>query len=213
MAETMTMNRVIHAAVRRDLDRLAAALDEARDGDETRAQGLHRAYAHLHGQLKHHHEQEDRLVFPALDRLGVDTALIGDMEGEHHAMADALGRTATVMERYAGTGSAAHAAAARDSVEETRAVVERHLAHEENELEPLMHPHLESAEWKRVEKALRKSPPTTIGPFFAWITDGMDPESRSYVRSTIPPPVVAVFSRVFGRSYHRTIAPVWRSVG
>lgn len=210
MAETMTMNRVIHAAVRRDLDRLATALATARDGDTTRAGDLHRAYAHLHAQLKHHHEQEDRHVFPVLGSLGVDTALITEMDDEHHAMSDALDSTAVLMQRYAGTGSAADAAAALASVEKTRAVVEQHLAHEEGELEPLMRPFLESPEWKQAEKALRKAPPTTTGCFFAWVTDGMDAESESFVRSTIPRPVVAVFSNVFGRRYHREVAPVWR---
>ena len=211
MAESMTMNRVIHAAVRRDLDRLAVALETARDGDTVRAGDLQRAYVHLHGQLKHHHQQEDQHVFPALQGLGIDTALIEDMDGEHHAMSDALDRTATVMQRYAASGAATDAAAARASVEETRHVVERHLAHEEGELEPLVAPHLESAEWKQVEKALRKAPPTTTGPFFAWLTDGMDPSSRTYLHATIPRPVIAVFSRVFGRRYHREVAPVWRA--
>ncbi len=211
MAETMTMNRVIHAAVRRDLDRLATALEAAPDRDTKRAGDLQRAYVNLHTQLKHHHEQEDRYVFPALRRLGIDTSLIEEMDGEHHAMSDALQTTASLMQRYADTGSAADAAAARTSVEDTRAVAERHLAHEEGELEPLMQPHLASAEWKQVEKALRKAAPTTTGRFFAWVTDGMDPESRAYVRSTIPGPIVTVFSKVFGRRYHREVAPVWRS--
>jgi DUF438 domain-containing protein len=211
MAETMTMNQVIHGAVRRDLDRLATALEAARDGDVARAGDLQRAYAHLHGQLRHHHEQEDRFVFPALSRLGIDATLLEEMDSEHGAMSDALDDTAAVMQRYAVSGSADDAAAARAEVERTRAVVERHLAHEENELEPLMQPHLASEEWKQVEKALRKAPPTTTGRFFAWLTDGMAPESRSYLRSTIPPPVVFVLSKVFGRQYHRTVAPVWRS--
>ena len=93
MAETMTMNRVIHAAVRRDLDRLSSALGAVRDGDTTRARALQRAYANLHRELTHHHEQEDRHVFPALARLGVDTSLIATMDDEHHAMSEALAET------------------------------------------------------------------------------------------------------------------------
>ncbi len=57
------MNRVIHAAVRRDLGRLASALAAAPDGDRARARQLGVAYAHLHDQLKHHHEGEDTHVF------------------------------------------------------------------------------------------------------------------------------------------------------
>ena len=211
MAATMTMNVVIHSAVRRDLDRLATALENARDGDVERAGDLQRAYAHLHGQLKHHHEQEDQFVFPALSRLGIDPTLLEEMDSEHGAMSDALDETAATMQRYAVTGSAADASSARAELERTRAVVERHLAHEENELEPLMQPHLESEEWKQAQKALRKASPTTTGRFFAWLTDGMDPESRSYLKSTIPAPVVFVLSKVLGRQYHRAVAPVWQS--
>jgi hypothetical protein len=65
----MTMNRVIHAAVRRDLARLESALAAAADGDLARANQLHVAYANLHRQLKHHHEGEDAYVFPFLERL------------------------------------------------------------------------------------------------------------------------------------------------
>jgi hypothetical protein len=49
-----------------------------------------------------------------------------------------------------------------------------------------------------------------IGNFFAWIQDGMTEEGRSYLRTTIPRPVTAVFSRVVGRGYHRDIAPTWQ---
>jgi len=202
---------VIHAAVRRDLDRLAAALDSAPDGDRSRAQDLRRAYGNLHAELVYHHEGEDRLVFPVLVRLGVDQALVDEMDAEHHAMAEALTSTAAALDTYATSGSAADAAAARASVEQTRQVVDRHLDHEEAELEPLMLPHLESPEWKQTEKQLRKRPLGESGRFFAWLTDGMDPASQSHLKATVPAPVVFVLGSVIGRGYHRDIAPVWRT--
>jgi hypothetical protein len=55
MTEPMTMNRLIHAAVRRDLDRLSAALERLPDGDRARAADLERAYANLRRELTHHH--------------------------------------------------------------------------------------------------------------------------------------------------------------
>ncbi len=213
MAETMTMNQVIHAAVRRDLKRLSEALGAAAEGDRARARDLERAYENLHRELIHHHEQEDRLVFPALHDLGVDTSLLRDMDAEHHAMAEALERTTGLMRRYSETAASADAGAARAAVEHAREVVEAHLAHEEQALDPLISSHAETDEWKRVEKQLRKGSPTTTGCFLAWLTDGMDPEAQTYLRSTIPPPVVMVFSKVLGRRYQREVAPVWRSGG
>jgi hemerythrin-like domain-containing protein len=210
MTAPMTMNRVIHAAVRRDLDRLAAALSTFPAGDTGRARDLERAYANLHRELTRHHEGEDVHIWPMLSTAGVAPDLLGAMESEHHAMADALTGTAAAMTTLARSGSAADAAAAYASVVHTRDVVARHLDHEETELEPEMVPYLETPEWHAVEKKLRRQPLGVTGRFFAWITDGMDDQQRAFLRGTVPPPVVAVLVRVFGRGYTREIAPVWR---
>jgi hypothetical protein len=210
MAKTMTMNQVIHQAVRRDLARLESALGAARDGDVARARQLERAYANLQLELTHHHEGEDAFVFPFLADHGAAPDLLKAMDDEHHAMADGLAETRTAMAAYAASGSASDAEAARASVARTRAVIDRHLSHEEDDLEPLLVPHMPTAEWKTVEKQLRPRSLTVTGRFFAWIQDGMTDEGRAYVRSRIPRPVVAVLGRVAGRSYHREIAPTWQ---
>lgn len=206
----MTMNRVIHAAVRRDLARLQSALSSARDGDVARARQLEKAYANLQRELTQHHEGEDDLVFPYLAKVDGAPDLLKDMEEEHHAMAAALAETRTAMAAYASSGSAADAGSARESVGRTQAVVDQHLTHEENDLEPLLGPHLETPEWKAVEKRLRPKSPALTGRFMAWIQDGMTDDGRTYLRSTIPPPVTFLLSRLAGRSYHREIAPTWQ---
>jgi hemerythrin-like domain-containing protein len=210
MTAPMTMNRLIHAAVRRDLDRLHTALGTAPDGDRARAADLERAYANLRRELTHHHEGEDTHIWPMLARIGVGQDLLGAMQEEHHAMADALAETGTAMTAYAASGSVVDAAAARASVVRTQEVVERHLTHEETELEPQLHPHVETPEWKAVEKKLSRQPPGVAGNFFAWLTDGMTEPGRAFLRATVPAPVVAVLSRAFGRKYHKEVAPVWR---
>src|SRR3954466_12619392 len=144
MTGAMTMNRVIHAAVRRDLGRLSSALATAPDSDKARARQLHVAYANLHDQLKHHHEGEDTHVFPFLARVEGAGELVEVMESEHQAMADALAGARTAMDTYASTGSAGDAHAARDAGARANIVVERHLDHEENDLEPLLLPHFET---------------------------------------------------------------------
>lgn len=206
----MTMNRVIHAAVRRDLARLDSALDAAHDGDTARARQLATAYANLHRELKHHHLGEDTHVFPFLARVEGASELVEVMEAEHQAMADALVDTSTAMTAYASTGAAADARAARDAVVRATEVVERHLHHEEDELEPLMLPHLESPDWKVVEKRLRPKSLIDSGRFMSWVQDGMPDAERAFLRSTIPPPVTFLLSKLAGRSYYRDVAPAWR---
>jgi hemerythrin-like domain-containing protein len=209
-APTMTMNRLIHAAVRRDLERLATALDDLPDGDRERAQALERAYANLRTELTHHHEGEDTYIWPMAAAVGIDGTLLEEMESEHHAMAEALADTSAAMSTVARTGSRADAAAARASVVGTREVVERHLRHEEAELEPALAPHFESPEWKAVEKKLSRQPPGVAGRFFAWVTDGISDEHRAFLKKTVPTPVVTVLARVFGRRYYKDVAPTWK---
>ncbi len=210
MTEQLTMNRVIHAAVRRDLDRLTDALGRLQDGDLPRARALDRAYRNLQTELTHHHEGEDTHIWPMLATVGVDQGLLDAMESEHSAMAEALAGTATAMATVAATGAGTDAAAARDSLLRTRDVVERHLRHEETELEPQLAPHLETPEWHAVEKKLRSQPLPVAGRFFAWLTDGMTEENRAFLKRTVPSPVVTVLSRVFGRRYYKDVAPTWR---
>ncbi|QIK66867.1 hemerythrin domain-containing protein [Nocardioides sp. HDW12B] len=206
----MTMNRVIHAAVRRDFERTAKALDAFRDGDTTRAAELARAWDHLAHQLTHHHEQEDTLIWPALESLGVDPVLLGEMESEHQAMHDALEETSGHMKRLGASARNEDATVAAEALEHTRTVTERHLRHEEDELEPQLLQHVESPEWKLVERRLRKQPLGVAGGFFAWVLDGLPPREDAYVRSAVPTPVVFLLSRVVGLGYRRRIAPVWR---
>jgi len=207
----MSMNRVIHGAVRRDLARLTEALDGAPDGDRARAGELQRAFTNLHQQLTVHHEGEDEYVFPWLASEGVDADLLKAMETEHEAMAAGLAESSETMAAYGRSGSAADAAAARASLVRTTEAVERHLAHEETDLEPLITSRSESPGWKAVEKKLRRQPPKVAGRFFAWVTDGMGIPERAYFRATVPPPVTYGLAHTLGRSYYREVAPVWRS--
>ena len=206
----MTMNRVIHAAVRRDLSRTERALRAFPDGDSSRAGELDQAWRNLVAELTHHHEQEDQLIWPALRDLGVDPALLETMESEHQDMAAALARAGAAMTALRGSASARDAGQAADAVQEAGVVTERHLTHEENELEPALVPHLESPEWKAVEKQLRAGSPVRAGRMFAWLLDGSPHAEEEYLRSTIPGPVLFVLSRVLGRGYGTSIAPVWR---
>src|SRR5687768_10037060 len=94
---SMSMNKVIHSAVRRDLKRFRAALDSFQDGDRTRAAALHRAWANFDSQLTHHHEGEHEIAWPALLAVGVEPSTITQFDDEHEAMAGALAESRTAM--------------------------------------------------------------------------------------------------------------------
>jgi hemerythrin-like domain-containing protein len=211
MTEHRTMNTIIHAAVRRDLDRFTTALQSFPDGSAQRASELMTAWRNFHKQLDDHHHGEETIFWPALREVGADESLVGDLGGEHEKMMTELGRTDVAMGALVADPSADKARQALDTFSELRAAVESHFDHEERELEPFMASNMGTEPMKRAMKQVRHAhPPREQGVFMAWLQDGADADARAALSKSIPPPVLFVFSRVFGRSYSREIAPVWR---
>ncbi|WP_370039007.1 hemerythrin domain-containing protein [Nocardioides sp.] len=206
-ADGRTMNRLIHGAVRRDVRRLAEALEA--DPDQDRAVDLLRAYRFLRAELTRHHEGEDTHIWPMMARLGADTSLLEQMESEHEAMADALGGVEAALVALASAPSRTTLDAAREEVATMSGIVDAHLRHEEDELEPVLVPMTSTPEWAAVEKKLRGGSVVEAGRFFAWLTDDMSAEEKAFLGTLVPPPVTGLLSRLLGRRYSREIAPVW----
>lgn len=207
------MNAIVHAAVRRDLARMEAALRGFPAGDQQRARGLQRAWSTLWNQLHHHHVGEDTHVFPYVRGLGpdvLDPALVDAMESEHEAMSESMQRATAAIDALAADASAANAAAAVTAVATAAQVTDGHLVHEETDVVPVIAARVETPEWKAVEKQLRKGNLRDTGEMFAWLQDGAEPQVQQSLGALVPAPVRFVLSRVFGRSYHREVAPVWR---
>lgn len=207
----MSMNRVIHGAVRRDLDRFADALAAFPDGDVGRAAQLGMAWRFFHDQLHSHHTDEHAMVWPPLRQLGVDPELLATMDAEHEAMAAALSKAAEAMRVLESSATAALAAAAADAVAIARTVTETHLEHEEAELEPVFHAKKDTPELKAMARELGRVSPKVGGPFFAWVQDGANAEEQAALRADVPGPVLTIIGGLFGREYRRKIAPVWRT--
>ena len=208
MAE-MSMNKVIHAAIRRDLDRFVAALGGFPSGDRGRAGDLLTAWRNFDEQLTHHHEGEHEIAWPALESIGVSKELLDTMDGEHDTMSAALADARIAMTTLAMTAAESDAAAALACMETLRETTVHHLEHEEAELEPVFQEHRESPQMKAMGKQFGKVSPSRGGTFFAWVLDGATPEQRAAVTSEVPGPVLAIIGGVFGRGYRKNVATVW----
>lgn len=205
---SMSMNKVIHTAVRRDLDRFATALHSLRAGDTERAAALGRAWDNFDAQLTDHHEGEHEIAWPHLERAGVPRALLDEMDAEHEVMATALASARTAMGLLRAEPSADRANAALAAIEALRTATVSHLEHEEHELEAFYLAHEDHPEIKAMAKAFRRRSLPSAGRFLAWVTDGATPQERAALH--VPPPVFAVLNGLFGRTYRRDVAPVWR---
>jgi hypothetical protein len=207
---TMSMNKIIHAAVRRDVTRTEQALRGLPDGDGERARQVQRAWQHLVKELTHHHEAEDSLAWPFLLSRGVDPDLMATMEGEHGAMRDALAAASRAIDGLLVDPTTSRAREAADEVARARTVIDAHLRHEEDDVEPLITAYEDDPEWKAAAKGMRPSRLTDAGDALAWMQDGAGEQERASLRATIPAPVIAVMTTVFGRRYRREVAPTWR---
>ncbi len=205
------MNKVIHGAFRRDLDRFVAALTTFRAGDSARARQLSRAWDNFDRQLTDHHEGEHEIAWPALESIGVTPETIAQMDAEHELMAAALAETRTAMSALSTSPGQEQAATARTAMEQLREVTVSHLDHEEREIEPVYLKNAEGPEMKEMGKKFARVGPAKGGVFFAWVLDGATPAERASLGETIPGPVLKILVGVFGRRYRKEVAPVWGS--
>ena len=211
---TMSMNKVIHCAVRRDLGRFRRALETFSDGDTTRAAALHRAWLNFDAQLTDHHEGEHEVAWPAMRAIGMSEATLTAFDEEHERMAAELAHSRSAVERLARSASRADAEAAAAAVARLEEVTTVHLDHEETLTEPAFAEHQGHAALEEMGKKFsRRSGPAKAGAFFAWVQDGAGPEELAAFRAQVPGPVVAVLAGLFGRRYRREVAPVWAGRG
>jgi hypothetical protein len=205
----MSMNKVIHGAFRRDLARFADALTAFRPGDSERAQGLALAWDNFDKQLVDHHEGEHEIAWPALESIGVTPETIAQMDAEHTTMSIALVQAREAVHGLLRSPDDATRQDALHAVERLREVTTTHLDHEEQVIEPAYLEHEKSPEIVAMGKKFAKVGPVTGGIFFAWVLDGISPAEREALGTTVPAPVLAVLTRVFGRGYTKNVAPVW----
>jgi hemerythrin-like domain-containing protein len=206
----MSMNKVIHIAIRRDLARFERALESFPAGDAARAESLGKAWDNFDDELTAHHTGEHEIAWPALEKVGVSRETLAQMDAEHETMATALGEAHGAMAALRMKPGAEEGATALSSIQQLRKVTVEHLDHEEQEIEPIYQAHADSQAMKDMGRKFgRAQSPPRAGRFFAWVTDGATPEQRAAVTATVPKPVLAVLSGVFGRGYRKEIAPTW----
>jgi hypothetical protein len=208
---TMSMNKAIHGAVRRDIERFIGALGSFPDGDRHRAEQLGKAWDNFDEQLTRHHEGEHEIAWPALASIGVPQALLDTFDQEHEALAEALASTRAAMASLRSSASASDARSARAAFENLRTVAGTHLDHEEAEIEPVYAQHKDSPEMKAMGRKFGKVSPVVGGRFFAWVMEGATPEEKAAITESVPKPVLAIIGGIFGRGYRRDVASAWRS--
>jgi hypothetical protein len=210
MAEPMSMNKIIHAAVRRDLARFGNALAAFPAGNKARAVRLATAWKFFYGEVDNHHRGEHEIAWPTLLSLGVRQATLDEMDAEHERLADALSQADFAFTALEKSPTDVAAKSAATAIADLDAVVAEHFKHEERELEPVFQAKRGTPELKAMGRKFARRNPVLAGDFFAWVLNGATDEQKVALRDEVPAPVVAIFGNVFGQRYRRIVAPVWR---
>jgi hypothetical protein len=100
---------------------------------------------------------------------------------------------------------------AADVLARSRTVIDAHLEHEEQAVEPLLAEHEDDPEWKAAAKKLRPGTMADTGRSLAWMQDGAGARERDGLKAAIPGPVLSVITALFGRRYRREVAPTWQA--
>ena len=212
MTSPMSMNRAIHGAFRRDLDRFATALAAFPAGDAKRAGQLKTAWDHFNFELTRHHLGEHEIAWPALRRLGVSEDLLAQMDAEHDRLAAAL-KTAGRGDVRAGRHPhrrGRHRGRWRSTT--LRTVADEHMTHEEAEIEPgLPRGQKDTPEMKQMGRKFSRGNVLVSGNFMAWVQNGASEDELAGLQDNVPGPILAIFGNVVGMQYRRQVAPVWKS--
>ena len=206
---TMSMNKAIHGAVRRDLRRFLDATASFADGDTQRAAALGRAWDNFDTQLTHHHEGEHEIAWPALLQVGITQAQLDGFDTEHDTMTQALGKARLAMAAFRRSGARADADAVHATMAHLQEVTETHLGHEEDAVEQLMLDKADDPVLKAMGRQFGKVSPGVGGVFFEWVRDGATPDELAAIEGNVPKPVLVILGGLFGRSYRKNVAPVW----
>jgi hypothetical protein len=196
-----------HAALRRDLIRLARAAAVADLGDPARLAAVRAGWETFKRQLHLHHTAEDDIVWPALrQRLGHSVqaqSVLDEMEDEHELIDPLL--DAMDGEFFSATAGIPGPAGLTETTDALAASLAAHLVHEERDALPLIGVALTAGEWRSVGlRIARASGLSLAGEMFAWLADSGETAEAARAIRLLPPPARLVYRAVWRPRYQRT---------
>lgn len=151
---------VVHRVFRREFRLAPELVRQVAPGDTERAATLAVYLGEILAGLHHHHEAEDKLLWPVLlRRVQLESILIRTMEEQHERVADHI----SVLEELLPAWRAEADADRRDRLADTLTLLHDellvHLDQEEERILPLVAEHLTKAEWDTLSEYARAQLP------------------------------------------------------
>jgi hypothetical protein len=208
-ADTRIMG-IVHAALQRDLARVADALSRRPPPGDAQRIAIARHVAAMMVFLHEHHHGEDAWLWPTMRRLAPAASdLLDQMDADHLAIAADLEAVSLASADYAK--SAAGRQALADALGDLRVSLDPHLRREEDEMMPIVAATLTAAQWDAWEHEYYVKPKSKkdLGLEGHWLIDGRDRAVYDHVVGKVNPVLRLVLVRVFGPTYRKACATRW----
>ncbi|MDH4077066.1 MAG: hemerythrin domain-containing protein [Acidimicrobiia bacterium] len=204
-----TMMRIVHDALRRDLERVRIVLDADPPPAARQRAAIARHLRWMLAFLDAHHRSEDEGLYPVVRQRAPEAVdLLDAMARDHEAVAVAVARLDGAAGAYGSGGETAHLAAALD---ELTAILLPHLRREENEAMPVASAVMTNAEWGDIEQRhnLDGKSPAQLGREGHWLIDEADPADRACVLGLVSLLPRLLLRYGFGPAYRRYLRAWW----
>jgi Hemerythrin HHE cation binding domain len=204
------MNRLFHAALRRDLERAIGALTAATHRTPAQRTALAEHVSLVLDLLHHHHVGEDTGLWPLVRRRAPDLGPQLDvMETEHASVAGAIVSTRAAARHYAATtDTTAASRRLRKALVELRGVLLPHLDHEETEVMPRVVRALTNRDWSALSRREVRNWRSLgrAGTGLVWMVDGLEPTQRAAFDRQVSAAFRWFVNKRYGPAYRRRTA-------
>jgi hypothetical protein len=203
------MMRIVHNALRRDLERARVVLTRVPPPDDRQRTAIAERLVWLMAVLEAHHRSEDLGLYPVVrDRDAGAAALLDDMASDHAAVAIAIADLENAAATY---GERDEREPLIDALDRLTAVLLPHLQREEAEMMPVVSRVITNAEWSEIEQRhnLDGKSMAQLGREGHWLIDGVSAEDRARVLGLVPPVPRLVLLYGYGPAYRRQTRACW----
>ena len=197
---------VVHGAVRREWGLAPGLVRAVEAGDTRRAEVVAGHLDYQTAFLHHHHQGEDRLLWPVLlPRVPEAVApVLHALEADHAGIAETQARVTAALTRWReGAGTEDREALAR-ALDELLVQITEHLVAEEANALPLCASLLSPAEWHRLgQEGMAGLPKRQLPLALGSLMHGADPQVITMMLRHLPLPARIVLPRLARRAFAR----------
>ncbi|MGW0810580.1 hemerythrin domain-containing protein [Nonomuraea sp. NPDC002799] len=201
---------VVHRLFRRELKLAPELIRQVAAGDTGRTATLAAYLTELLDGLHHHHEAEDKLLWPLLlERVSLEAELIAAMERQHESVAARIEELRPLLPVWrAGAGADVRDRVA-DTIRRLHDDLVVHLDQEEERILPLVREHITKPEWDALSEYGRShlAKDRMLIQLGALLEDATPWERQAFL-GLLPFPARVLWSLVGKRQYRREVTRI-----